>query len=166
MKALVISESMWGNTHQVADAIAAGLAERMEVDTARIDDAPGTIADDVDLVVAGGPTHGFSMSRESTRSDAANRGAEHPSSHGLRDWLEHLPADGGKARIATFDTHVEQKWVPGSAAKAAASEARHHHLSVIARESFYVHGYEGPLLDGEIDRAQAWGRHLADLVTG
>ena len=33
MKALVVFESMWGNTEKVAHAVAAGLAESMEVTT-------------------------------------------------------------------------------------------------------------------------------------
>ncbi|MDT0183174.1 flavodoxin/nitric oxide synthase [Microbacterium sp. ARD31] len=164
MRALVVFESMFGNTRAVADAIASGLAETMEVDVRSVDDAPDGIAADLGLVVAGGPTHAFSMSRETTRRDAVARGADHPTTSGLRDWLERLPESRSSAAVATFDTHAAQKWIPGSAAKAAAHEARRHHLRVLSSRSFYVADMEGPLVDGETDRARAWGRDLARRV--
>jgi flavodoxin len=75
MKALVVYESMWGNTEKVADAIAAGLGESMEVELAEVGSAPVAPGPEVSLIVAGGPTHAFSMSRTTTRKDAIDRGA-------------------------------------------------------------------------------------------
>ena len=50
----------------------------------------------------------------------------------------------------------------GSAAKGAARAAhRQGYESAAKAESFYVRDIDGPLLDGEIDRARAWGRQLA-----
>ena len=47
-------------------------------------------------------------------------------------------------------------------AKAAAKVARSHGYNAAApAESFYVVDVDGPLLDGETDRATAWGRRLA-----
>ena len=77
MKALVVFESMWGNTEKVAHAVAAGLAESMEVTTVDVSRAPTEAGAEFGLIVAGGPTHAFSMSRTRTRADAYNR-AEHP----------------------------------------------------------------------------------------
>ena len=57
MKALVVYESMFGNSEQVARAIGAGLAENMEVDVTAVATAPATVPPDVSLVVIGGPTH-------------------------------------------------------------------------------------------------------------
>jgi hypothetical protein len=52
--------------------------------------------------------------------------------------------------------------LPGSAAKGAAKAARKHgYESAGPAESFYVDDVEGPLLEGELDRARAWGRQLA-----
>jgi hypothetical protein len=160
MKALVVYESMWGNTEQVARAVARGLGG------ARITEVTGTSVSDVadlDLLVLGGPTHAYSMSRESTRHDAHQQGADRGSDGGgIRELLAELPADLA-VPVATFDTRVGKvRHLPGSAAKAAEKELRHHHHArVVARESFYVEISPGPLLRGELERAEEWGRQLA-----
>src|SRR4051794_28788533 len=120
MKALVLYESMWGNTEHVAEAIASGLREAMEVDLVDVTHAPSEPGPAVALIVAGGPTHAFSMSRASTRAEAVSRGADHPPSElGLREWLDRLPPGHHSQRIATFDTRVDKvRHLPGSAAKA------------------------------------------------
>jgi hypothetical protein len=52
--------------------------------------------------------------------------------------------------------------LPGSAAKGAARAAnRHGYESAAPAESFYVEDVEGPLLDGELERAEAWGQQLS-----
>lgn len=92
MKALVVYESMWGNTERVAQAIADGLRESMEVELVDVNQARAEPESDVELIVAGGPTHGFSMSRANTRAAAVNRGVNHGTSdRGLREWLDRLP---------------------------------------------------------------------------
>jgi flavodoxin len=63
MKALVVYESMFGNTEEIAHAIADGLGESVEVQLAEVADAPVEPNPDVALIVVGGPTHAFSMSR-------------------------------------------------------------------------------------------------------
>lgn len=165
MTALVVFESLWGNTRALAEAVADGLGERDGDGVTHLDvtDAPVPVPDDVDLLVVGGPTHAFSMSRASTRQDAEGRGA--PAGHagrGIRDWLSALPASR-RLTVATFDTRVGSvRHLPGSAAKAAAKEVRRRHLGrLVATESFYVGDMDGPLLDGELDRARSWGRSLA-----
>lgn len=62
MKALVVYESMFGNTEQVARAVATGLGRHLDVELVAVANAPDTVSD-VDLVVVGGPTHAFSMTR-------------------------------------------------------------------------------------------------------
>ncbi len=57
MKALVVYESMFGNTEQIARAVAAGLEESVDVQVAEVTDAPTEPDPDVALIVAGGPTH-------------------------------------------------------------------------------------------------------------
>jgi hypothetical protein len=114
MRAFVVYESMYGNTQHVAEALAGGLAESgFDVRTTEVGAAPTTFAG-VDLVVAGGPTHAFSMSRASTREDAATK-TDTPivsAGIGLREWIESLePADG--VAVATFDTRVRHPRVPG-----------------------------------------------------
>ena len=78
---------MFGNTRDIARATAEGLAEWSDVSITDVDSALLTVPADATLVVAGGPTHAFSMSRETTRHDAVARGAVRGSARGLRDWL-------------------------------------------------------------------------------
>jgi hypothetical protein len=163
MKALVVYESLWGNTEEVARAVAAGLAETCEVEVADVATMP-SVAEDVGLLVAGGPTHAFSMSRPSTRADAVTKGATHPPGPvGLREWLERLPTTGRHPTVATFDTRVDKvRRLPGSAARKAAHLVRRHGLRLAGpARSFYVSDMAGPLLEGEVARATTWGRELA-----
>ena len=166
MTALVVHESHWGNTRAVAQAIADGLNDSAggPVEVVDVGSAPSPIPTDVDLVVLGGPTHAFSMSRPSTRHDAHERGAE-PGHEGpgIREWLATLPSGDSSRSVATFDTRAEQvRRLPGSAARAAARFVARHRLGrMVATESFYVADSPGPLVDGELERARAWGRTLA-----
>jgi hypothetical protein len=168
MKALVVYESMFGNTELVARAIAAGLRETAQVDLVEVTQAPLAPGDDVDLVVAGGPTHAFSMSRMRTRADAISRGATQGSEgFGLREWLAALPSGRHHEKLATFDTRAEQvRRFPGSAARGAARVGKRHGFVAAAEsESFYVLDVDGPLVDGELERATEWGRALAAAMS-
>lgn len=163
MKALVVYESMWGNTRRVAQAIAVGLGGARVAENHDVDN---TDLEGLDLLVVGGPTHAFSMSRPSTRQDAHKQGAtDGAEDRGIREWLDALPARVD-VPLATFDTRVlKVRNLPGSAAKAADKELRrHHHGRVVDRASFYVHDSNGPLADGELDRARDWGAELAAQV--
>ena len=163
MNALVVFESMFGNTRDVAEAVADGLRGGGTVQLVEVGAAPTTIDADVDLVVAGGPTHAFGLSRETTREDASRKAADEIVSRGigLREWLEAVRLHDG-VHAATFDTRIDKPRVPGSAAKAAAKRLRRHGADrSVDVESFYVHDMTGPLLDGELERARAWGAALA-----
>lgn len=156
MRYLVVYESAFGNTREVAQAVAAGLGEGTEV--VDVGSAPPLGELDVELLVLGGPTHAFGMSRPQTREDAAGRGG-HPPSTGIREWLE--AADRASLRVATFDTHTRKPNFPGTASKAAAKQLRALGCTLVTDpEKFWVHGDRGPLLDGEQDRAQQWGAGL------
>jgi hypothetical protein len=164
MRALVVYESMWGNTEQVARAIAQGIAETSTVEVVEVTDAPAEPDIDVSLIVAGGPTHAFSMSKPATRTEAHHRGAPNGSDAiGIREWLDALPTGHHAQTVATFDTKASRvKHLPGSAAKKAGKVAdRHGYARADRAQSFLVADCEGPLLDGELERATEWGRHLA-----
>jgi hypothetical protein len=159
----VVVESMWGNTRAVGEAIARGLGGATTV--VDVADARVGLPAEVTLLVVGGPTHAFSMSRTATRRDAVQHGAEPGHERrGIREWLDHL-STSDRLKVATFDTRVTKaKRLPGSAAKAAGKEVRRHHLGqLVASESFYVDDMEGPLSEGELDRAEQWGRDLLRL---
>ena len=75
MRALVVYESMFGNTRLVAEAVAEGLSSGLDVDVVEVAAAP-TSFDDVELVVVGGPTHALGMTRQRTRDDARRQGEQ------------------------------------------------------------------------------------------
>ena len=68
MRTLVVYESMFGNTAEVAGAVSEGMAHEMDVDLHEVSDAPAAVTGFVDLIVLGGPTHAFSLSRPGTRA--------------------------------------------------------------------------------------------------
>jgi hypothetical protein len=160
MRTHVVYESMWGNTAMLAEAIGQGLGD---VPVSEVNSVTGEDLRDADLIVIGGPTHAFSMSREQTRQSAHEQGASSGrSARGIRDLLAELP-NPLTAEVATFDSRVlKVRKLPGSAARAAAKELRrHHHARVVGEASFYVEDSAGPLADGELERARAWGADLA-----
>lgn len=162
MKAVVVFESMFGNSEQVARAIARGLEEYAEVVVRDVAHAPaGELA--ADLLVVGGPTHAFSMTRPTTREDAIRQGARQGlADRGLREWLQELPADLHGLPTAAFDTRVTRvRRLPGSAARSAARALRRRHARlVVAPESFFVEDVSGPLAPEEVERAEQWGRDV------
>ncbi|WP_392542215.1 flavodoxin family protein [Oryzobacter telluris] len=164
-RALVVYESFWGNTERVARAVADGIAEVMSVDVREVGAAPSGV-EGVDLLVVGGPTHAFSMTRPSTRHDALEQGGtvRHPEA-GLREWVDALP-EAPQTWVAAFDTRVSRvRRLPGSAAHAADRRLHRHGMPRAAPpESFWVAGTSGPLEAHELDRARSWGHTVADVV--
>lgn len=155
-RALVVYESLWGNTEKVARAIAGELERDMVVEIHSCDTAPGSV-EGFDLLVLGGPTHAFSMSRPATRASAVDQGAASAPALGIREWLAGLTPVTDAIPALVFDSRVDSPRLPGSAAKAARHELRSLGFDVRAKpESFRVHGSTGPLVDGELERAAAW----------
>lgn len=161
MRVLVVYESMFGNTEAVARAVADGLRGRVDVELHEVAKAP--VSERVDLIVAGGPTHAFSLSRPATRTDAIAQGATRGKEIiGLREWLGHLPRATQVESFAAFDTRVDKvRRLPGSAAAKAARIARRLGYVPAGQESFYVADTMGPLVHGELERARTWGVLLA-----
>jgi len=163
MRALVVYESLFGNTATIARAVADGLSTGAEVTLTHVAEAPADVPPDVDVVVVGGPTHTFSMSREATREEAARRGGDRRPG-GIREWLQELPTGGHPQDFVAFDTRVNMPLLPGAASHSATRLARRRGFSVSSPECFRVYGYHGPLIDGEVERAREWGRQLSQLL--
>lgn len=166
MKAAVVYESMFGNTKLIAEAVAGGLSRFLEVETFEVGEAP-VLSDDVELVVVGGPTHAFGMSRPNTRKSAADQAEGDLVSRGIgiREWIEGLTRPTRPVAAATFDTKVDRPRFPGSAAASAHKHLRRTGFRVpVPPETFYVDGSIGPLLEGEYERAHLWGEDLGDRV--
>ena len=165
LRALVAYESMFGNTERVARAVAAGLRlEGVDTTVVNVCDAEPADLADVDLLVVGAPTHGFSLSRPVTRHDAVRQGGRGDAERvGMREWLATLEVADRPILAATFDTRVTKvRYLPASASRRAARAlAEQGHRMVSAPMGFLVQDVSGPLESREIDRAIAWSRRVA-----
>jgi hypothetical protein len=162
VRALVVYESLFGNTERIAGAICAGLRSSLQVELVRVDRAPVVLPTELELVIVGGPTHAFGMSRHAGRVSASAQGpVVMPLHMGIRDWLDQLRHRKGLA--ATFDTRLaKSRWMPGSAAKSAAKVLDRRGYKFLADPTgFLVEDALGPLVPGELLRAREWGEHLA-----
>ncbi|MFZ2172997.1 MAG: flavodoxin domain-containing protein [Rhodococcus sp. (in: high G+C Gram-positive bacteria)] len=172
MRALVVYESMYGNTRHVAEAIARGMGPTGEVRTVPVSHAPDEDLSGFDLVVVGGPTHVHGMSRESTRHSAVEAAKDPDSalevepdaeSEGVRDWLASLEPVGGKA--AAFDTRIDAPaMLTGRASKGIGRKLRHLGFELVVDPESFLVDKESKLEPGEEDRAEQWGRSVAEQV--
>lgn len=163
MKAIVVYESHWGNTAEIARAVAEGIGDGAVA--LHTDEATADALQDADLVVGGAPLLGFSLPTDQMIAGLANEKeqpteGDHPT---MREWLEGI-AVAGAGECAGFETRIW--WSPGSAAKAivAGFEAKGYAPSRSATEKFQVTGRYGPLKEGERERAKAWGAELAEAA--
>ena len=167
MRALVVYESAFGNTEKIARAIQEGLTSLVPARALEVGGAAREFGADVELLVVGGPTQAFGMSRASTREGAAKKEDRELVSkgQGIREWLAGV--QGPAPRLgAAFDTRFKKpRLITGSAARAAEKRLRELGCRICApAESFFVAGTGGPLLDGELERARRWGERLGSLV--
>ncbi|HSP29293.1 MAG TPA: flavodoxin domain-containing protein [Ilumatobacteraceae bacterium] len=171
MRALVVYESMFGNTHAVAAHIAEGIQTVAEATVVTVHDATQEQIADADLVIVGGPTHVHGMSSERSRAGAADMAAQDDDleldpdapGEGLRDWFRDLADGAGSDRLAAaFDTRVHASaLITGQASNGIAKRLRAHGFTlVVDRESFFV-DKSNHLEPGEDARAAEWGRNLA-----
>lgn len=165
MNALVVYESLYGNTKQIAEAITEGLARECDVEIVEVGEAPAAPSG-VDLLVVGGPTHQFGLSRKSSRQQGADDhdGPVISLDVGIREWIEDLPSVAGVA-AATFDTSIRKPNLPGSAARGAAKRLKKKGYRILVPgELFLVESGKGPITDGELDRAEDWGYRTATAL--
>jgi len=163
MRAIVVYESVWGNTAAVAKAIAMGLGSGAEAYAT--DAVPTTGLADADLIVAGSPVFAFSLPSEAmrerileTETDGPAPDLSHPS---LRSWLDDLPS--GHGWCAAFETRIW--WSPRGATGTIEKRLRDHGYERLATaQKFVVRDKYGPLKDGELERARAWGSDLREAL--
>mgnify|MGYP001029592816 FL=1 len=152
MTTLILFDSQYGNTAQIAGAMAAAISARLLRPTElRADSLSG-----VGLLVVGSPTQRFMATPA------------------LMEWLKNLPKDGLQGvQVATFDTRLTEQqiketpvlklfvrkssygawWLAKRLKKKGAA-------LLLPPEDFYVQGTEGPLLPGELERAADWARQV------
>ena len=142
MKTLVVYDSLYGNTARVAEAI--GAAARGESEVLRVGEAKPSELGSFDLVIVGAPTQG------GRATDA------------MRAFLSRVPALDG-VKVAAFDTRLRARWVKvfGYAAGKIAESLKSLGATLVAEpEGFIVEGKEGPLAEGELERAADWAKSL------
>jgi len=168
MRALVVYESMFGNTHAVAEHIAEGIDAVATTTVVSVHDATSKMLAKADLVVVGGPMHVHGMSSTRSREGAEDIAAKDgdldldPDAYGegLREWFDHLADHAGvDRRAAAFDTRVRASTLlTGQASKGIAKRLRAHGFEVaVDAQSFFV-DKSNHLESGEAERATAWGR--------
>ena len=169
MRAVVVYESMSGNTHQIATAIGDGITEVMPVTVTSVPDATACLIAGVDVIVAGGPTpvHGMSLAR--TREEARKTATESVGDHhvdddaariGVREWLEALPTT--HAMAAAFDTRTDiPRTVSGAASGHIDHALRRRGLRVVTAPMSFLADSSNHLESSELARARAWGIDIA-----
>jgi flavodoxin I len=148
MKALIVVDSVYGNTEKIAKAIAGGLSPVIEVKVVR----PGevTLADlgSINLLIVGSPVQAGKQTKA------------------IQEFLNKIPADSLKnVRVAAFDTRVKA-WIAkvfGYAAGRIAESLKEKGGTLAAQpEGFIVKGRQGPLEEGEVERATAWAKAVSE----
>ena len=146
MKITVVYDSVYGNTEKIARAIAEAIAASNEVKVLRASEANPSQLTPADLLIVGSPTH-------------AGRPVQ-----AVQDFLKKVPQHSLKdVNVAAFDTRIAKKIVGvfGYAAGRIAENLKKKGGTLLSSpEGFFVAGGEGPLKDGELERAATWGKRL------
>jgi hypothetical protein len=184
MHAVIAYESMFGNTRMVAEAIGVGLAATCSVDVLRMSELDAGRLAAADLLVVGGPTHAWGMSRPNTRTTASAQADKagsslslepHATAPGLREWFESPVSAPGAAgsigsvrstaltKAAAFDTRMQlPRLLTGRASVKLVHALRRRGYDVIASPASFLVGRKSTaLVAGELERAREWGATLS-----
>ena len=142
-KIIVLYDSGFGNTKQIAQAIADGVGDSASL--LHVSEFTTGHLNNVSAIIAGSPINGFMPTEK------------------MQTALKLIPAGGLKGvKAASFDTRMHV-WIHGDAAKKISKRLAAAGAEIISEPMFfYVTGKEGPLAEGEIERAKAWGRKLVE----
>jgi flavodoxin len=152
MEALIAYYSEFGNTQKIAEAIAEKLAHKADVVVMRIEDLTAADLEDIDLMIIGSGTEQMSVPQP------------------VREALAALPADSLRdTPTAAFDTCQEtSQWLAWLTA-ATKLERKLVELGgrpIIQPETFHVMEREGPLEEGELERARLWVDLILEELRG
>jgi flavodoxin len=154
MRITIVYDSVFSNTAAIAKAIAGALEGANAVSLLTVQEARSVDLSDTELLIVGSPTRGFRPTPM------------------IAEYVEGLDNVGAGKSAAAFDTRLDLetiqppplRWVVDAggyaATRIAASLTRHGFILKAEGAGFLVTGTEGPLKDGELERAAAWGRSL------
>jgi flavodoxin len=157
MKALVVYDSFFGNTERIAQSIGSALGGPEEVGILRVVDFRPEQLAGLKLLIVGSPTRAFRPSPA------------------IKNFLKSIPKNGLKGvKIAAFDTRMTEEEIDsavfilrilvnifGYAAKPISDRLMKKGGELITPpEGFFVQGTEGPLKEGELERAANWARQI------
>jgi len=148
MKALIVYDSVYGNTEKIARTIAEAITPSDEVRVLRASEANPSELASIDLLIVGSPTRA---------------GRPTPA---IQDLLNKVPKPSLQGiNVAAFDTRISTKLVGvfGYAAGRIAGNLKRKGGTLIAfPEGFFVTGGKGPLKEGELERAVSWAKGILE----
>ena len=154
MKALVVYDSRFGNTEKIARAIGGGISGDVRV--LHAGEAKTSDLESVGFLIVGSPTQGFRSTKP------------------VQAFIDSIPAGGLKGiDIAAFDTRMSAaeagrglRWLMNTGGYAAArienALKKKGGTPALPPEGFFVKDREGPLKEGEEERAAEWVRTRKD----
>ena len=153
MKVLIVYDSVFGNTEQIAQAISDSLGSKENVETLRVNDVKIEKITGLDLLIVGSPTRGFRPTKAIT------------------NFLKRISINGlNGIKVAAFDTRFSLSSIESSAIRFIVKTGGYAAKSIANRlkknggnltvppEGFLVTGEEGPLKKGELERAADWAK--------
>ena len=157
MKILILYDSLYGNTRDIAEAIGKGLGANHDIRMLRAQDAITEDIGGIDLFLVGSPTHGGWFTEP------------------IKTFVANLPEGSLEGTcVVSFDTSTltdNKGFVVGAlsrlfgnAAPRISGELKKKGADCVGSEIFYVAGKQGPLYRGEYERARVWGGKLAKQV--
>jgi flavodoxin I len=146
MKTLVIYDSVYGNTEIIAKAIGDAIAGEVQVQ--RVGQVNAGDLGTADLLIIGSPTHGGRPTEP------------------VQDLLNEVPGSAFEGiNVAAFDTRFSTRWVRlfgYAAGRIAGSLGKKGGTLIGSPEGFFVEGTEGPLKEGELERAAGWAKEIVE----
>jgi flavodoxin I len=159
MKTLILFDSYFGNTEQIAHAVAKAFDPETTTTKRIVETTSGDLFG-VTLLIIGSPTRGF-----------------RPTEGGTAFFKNNLPTNMSGIKVAVFDTRIALETIKskalrfmvntgGYAASTMAKQLTKKRATLMAPpEGFLVTGEQGPLKEGEIERATEWGKQLHAVFT-
>jgi len=150
MKVMIVYDSLFGNTGQIALAIGKDLHSQEDVTILRANDVKPEQLTGLKLLIVGSPTQG---------------GRPTPA---IQDFLNNFSESTiGGINVAAFDTRFSTKLVKifGYAAEGIADGLSRKNCTLIASPvGFFVKGKKGPLKEGELERAVSWAKAIVTHI--